>query len=594
MAWHKEGQDLVWDSPEQGIADAPEQGTAFMRNINLVSIPGEACVNYATSAINVPPATLSPGISCTMQAAGDTITWANSATLYTGVAITFGSSTGGVTAGTVYWISNVSGATFKVYTNINHDQLVDVTSDVSNTFTIITFGQPTYKTLDYIGTATSPNNVFILDLNGRAWWVNLSGNLVFLGNTTLTSTHGNGICAYGAFLYVFRDANIDYMTIDSITNSSAPAWTYGWQSVTSPSASANYSHYAIAAQDNGMYFCNNQTVGSVLAKSGQTTVDPSNAATYTYNTSALLLPSVDRTTCLAELGTLLMVGAIQNKVYPWDRISTSYNYPIVLAENYTTRMVTTNSTTYIFAGNRGRIYQTNGSNVQLFKKIPDHIIGFFASSGGLDPYYSWLDATYWKNQIYFSFLTYKNDGTQITNIGGLWAVDISMPAVGQSTPVALRMTNTMAGGASLYPYVIAPNIRSTTPAGAGLYLPWSSQTITSYGVDVTSSTPYISTSAIFGEIYTDLLPTGVNIGKKTFNQLEFKLAEQMVSGEMVRISVRQSYSDSWTVMGTTTDAVLSDVYPMPVQNGEWIEFYVELQSTSTTPSLVRLKQLRLR
>jgi len=596
MAAHKEGNDLVIDSWEQGIADAPEQGITFMRNINLVSIPGEAPVNYKTAEGGVPPAGTS-GASCTLTASTNAVTWTTGGvTLYSGAAVMFGSTAGGVTAATVYWISNVtngSTGSFKVYTDIGHSQVVTL-SNASNTFTVIPFGKPKQKAIDSVN-----KYVFMLDDAGRAWWINSSSNLVFLGNTTLTSTHGNGLCVFGNYLFVFRDSAIDYFPITYITSTSTPVWTYGWNSwsITTDS-STGYSHYAIAAQDNGMYFCNGQNIQSILVVGGSV-FDPTNSATYTATLPsgyALLLPTVDRAVCLAELGTSLLVGGIQNKIYPWDRVSTSYSYPVIVAESYITRMVTTNSSTYVFAGNRGRIYITNGANINLFKKVPDHIVGIFGASNGTDPYYTWLDAIYWKNQIFFSFTVTKNDGTAVTNMGGLWALDVSMNIMGTATAVGLRMTNTLSQGATFFPHVIAPNVNSNNPAGTGLYLGWSSATTTSYGIDVTTSNPYSDLSTeVVGEIYTDLIKTGTYIAPLSFTQVEWKLAEPLVSGEKVRISIRQSYSDAWTVVGTTdTAGVLSAAYDMPVQNGQWVQFYIELQSTTSSPSFVRLKEIRVR
>lgn len=613
MAYHidKENGDLVIDGFDAGMADAPEKGIAFMRNINLVSAPGEATLNYATSAINVPTTQVS-GTSCSFTGSTDVVSWTTGGvTLYNGEAITFGSSTGGVTAGNIYWVGNVTNGatgTFKVYTNINRDNVVNLT-DASNTFTVISFGTPTYKALDTIGTATSPNNIFILDSNGRAWWINLSGNLVYIGNSTLTSTHGNGICVLGAFLYVFRDQAIDYLPVDAITNSSDTAgqWVYAWKTadLTSNSASNAHSHYAIVAQDNGMYFCNDQFVGSVLATSGNN-VDPSSSSTFTYNAQALRIPQIDLTTCLAELGTTLLVGGIQNKIYPWDRVSTSFAYPIIVSEAYTTRMVTTNSNTYVFAGNRGRIYVTNGSNLSLFKKVPDSFVNIFSATNGADPYFQWLDAVFWKNQIYFSFRVYKNDGTSVNSAGGLWGLDMSLNVYGNYQPYALRLTNTLASGATAYPYVIAQNIRSTMPAGAGLYLPYFNTSDSSTGVEITTTTPYTSfTTGIGGEIYTELIPVGTLLKSRTFTQVEWKTSQPLVSGDGVRVSMRQSYGDSFTVQGTTTTAgKLSDVYTTNLQGvdstasgsaqGQWVELYVETQGASSGSSLTRLTELRLR
>lgn len=603
MAYHIERGtgDIVIDGFEAGIADAPEQGIAMMRNINIVSIPGEGVVNFATSAINTPTTQVS-GASCTTDTATHSVTWTPGiVVLYTGNAVTFGASTGGVTSGVIYWVGNISGSTFKVYTAIGRDAstVVNVT-DASNTFTVITFGQATHKALDYVN-----GNVFFLDANGRAWWVNTSGDLTYIGNNPTENsltTHGNGLCVFGVYLFVFRDAAIDYLPITELTANNAPGWQYRWQTtnITSSSSANAHSHFALVGQDGAMYFCNDKYVGRVLVAtpaSGPITFDPTSSGTYTYSPLAFYISASgnELSTCLAELGTNMLIGGIQNKIYIWDRIvSSGGSYPVILSENYTTRMVTTNSTTYIFAGNRGRIYQTNGANVQLFKKIPDHIVLDFI--GSTDPYYTWLDAMYWKNQIYFSFSTAKNDGTAITNLGGVWALDVSMNIMGTPTSVALRQSNTLSFGVAGYPYAIAPNIRTTTPAGAGLYIAWSSSLSSVYGVDVTTSSPYTTSNATAGEIYCDLIPTGTSIDPKTFKQIEFKLSAPLVSGERVRLYTRQNYSDSWSnLVGTTTTVgALSDNYTVNFQKGQWIQVFAELCSTASTPSYTRLKEIRLK
>lgn len=178
-------------------------------------------------------------------------------------------------------------------------------------------------------------------------------------------------------------------------------------------------------------------------------------------------------------------------------------------------------------------------------------------------------------------------------MGGLWAIDVSMNIMMTPTAVALRMVNTMSGGSALVPSVIAPNIRTNTPGGSGVYAGWYSTVITGYGLDVTTSTPYTN-SGIGGEIYTDLIPVGTFIAPTTFTEVEFKFAKPMVSGESIRISARQSNSDSWTVLGTTSTTVLSNIESMGTENAQWMQFYVELFSTASSPSLLPLTQIRLR
>jgi hypothetical protein len=73
------------------------------------------------------------------------------------------------------------------------------------------------------------------------------------------------------------------------------------------------------------------------------------------------------------LGNQILIGGKFNAIYVWDRLKFYYDYRIYLPETFVTKLLTINTTVYIFSGNRGRIYQTNGSQASLYKKIPDHL-----------------------------------------------------------------------------------------------------------------------------------------------------------------------------------------------------------------------------
>lgn len=566
--------DLVINGWADGIADSAEMGISRMQGMNIITRPNEACVNFATTPVSIPPISVI-GASATFNAATDTVTWSVSDPIYNGTAIVFGSSSGGVTAGITYWAGNVSGSTFKVYNAINASDpsnLVDLTANTSNTFSTQVFALATQYTLDYVN-----NYVFLIDNAGKAWWINASGNLIFLGNDTRANAHGNGICVYNGFIFVFRDTIIDYLPVDAVTNTSSTAsqWAYAWQT----GLASNLIHQAISAQDNAMYFCCNTTVGSVLTNAGSS-FDPTSSGSYSYNTSALQLPATDRATYIAELGTNLLIGGIINRVYPWDRLSTSFQYPIILAENYTSKIVSTNSNSYIFAGNRGRIYITNGSNVEVYKKIPDSITNF------PDPYFTWGGAIYWKNQLYFTLQATANNGTSTAAINGLYAIDVTSNAFRNTN---LIISSTLAGSTP----VIIPNIRSTTPAGAGIYMCYTNTGQTVFGIDVTATTPYTSVGQAF--IDTDLIPVGTFLRKKTYKQIEFKLAAALVAGESIQISARASLSDLFVLVGSTnTVGAISDVYTVNFEKFQWLQLRIEPVSTASSPSYVRLTEVRVR
>jgi len=331
-----------------------------------------------------------------------------------------------------------------------------------------------------------------------------------------------------------------------------------------------------------MYYDNDDRIGSISENVGST-FDPSSGATYTENTTALDLPNDTEVTALGELGTDLLVGAMHNLIYPWDRISSSYRLPISLPENFTKKIITVNSFSYIFCGNRGKIYRTNGSIVEFWKKIPDHITAKFS------PYFAWLDVESLKDQLYFSFTPTENDGTAITGLGGVWAIDIPTGA--------LRNEHQLSAGSSALASIIVKNPMSAdgtttdyTPAGTGLFAGWDNSG--TYGVDEGSSNPYSSGETI---IDTDIIPIGTHTTPETPADIEFKLSKPLVSGESIELQQRPNLTASFTTVGTcNTVGAISDSFDIAFENVEWLQIRIILISTATTPSHVPLTETRIK
>lgn len=579
------GVDIVIDGFEDGIADSPYEGIADMRNMNIISSPKQASVAFATTAITLPPAGYI-SIAFSSDSTTDIFTTASTAGFYTGMAVTIVtvSGAGSGIAGTTYYVSNITATTFKLYSDLSVALVLDVTTSRTGTFTVQTFGSPidsvSSPSTTFDSTGRNQKNTFVMTTDGLAWYIRPSGAQIntvqFLGNL-LHSTAGTpnyGIAVFKNYLFIFQQQVIDYMPLTALgaVNPSG-AWIYAWQA-TSPSPTG---HRAISATDDALYFCNAKNVGSVLEIAGAT-FNPATPATYTYNATALALPSFDKSTCLSQLGTTLLIGGVQNFIYPWDRISTSFTYPLICAENFIACIVSTNSSAYIFAGNRGRIYITNGANVEEYKKIPDYL------SGTVDPYYTWGWGIYWKDQLYFTFSATDNAGVAISNFAGLWAIDI------ESEKKPLRLTNSLSYGtyAGTVPTIV--NMGGISPTGDGIYACWVNST---GGIDYTSNTPYTSLQPY---IDTELIPVGTFLTKKTFQNVEWKVAKPLVTGESISIYYRVNLTDSFTLLGTTTTAgLLSDQpYPVTFETSQWLQFRVVTSSTATNPSYVPLTELRLR
>jgi hypothetical protein len=583
---------LVIEGWEQGIADSPYSGLSDIRNVNIISVPGETSVNFATAKVSSP--VISQGTVVSADATADTITFTGASGLEQGMAVVFagGSLPAGIVAGTVYWVGSVVAGVCKLNTvyNLLTPSYLNITSTGTGTFQVYTVG---------LGPGGSPNSppkyfaydaddlcYFMLDGLGQLWsnlFTTASGYWTYVGSSGSADSGGTGLVYYRAsdgtrWVFVFKNNTIDYFDLVSLT------WTYGWKPLTGAIHQTNYLrqtsgiHEAMVAPDSRVYYCDGQYIGRWYQTDPATAFVPTNLATYTFDETALL-PTTDVAQCLAFLGTSLMVGGKNNVIYPWNRFDTNFSYPILLAESNIQKMVTVNTNTYCLVGNRGRIYITNGTNAQLYKKIPDHI------SGTMEPYFIWGGLISFKNQLYFSVKATTNAGVAIPQYGGVWAIDTDTKA--------LRLTNKLSYGtyAGYAPALIANYL--TTPAGTGLFIGWDSDSFT-YGIDNTVSTPYTSSSAV---IDSDLIPIGTYNKPRDFTMIEYKLTRPMVSGESILIKTRLIFNTTDTGYTTTlTDSTagnFSNSAPINFKNAQWMQFQIVLNSTASSPSYVRLKHIRI-
>lgn len=619
-------QSLVIDGFQNGIAENPYDGIADSRNVIVYSIPGEASVGFSTGSLS---ATISSG-TVTSLFTGTTVNFTGATGIELGMAITFGTTGGfgGISAGTkVYWVGNLSGtpsSRMSLYSDYAMGSLVTVTGSGTATFSVHNVDFSNYQgfTATRFARSTQTGHEFMLDSVGKVWTNNAltspSGYWRYIGNVPHSASfigdtsNGNGIVYYqqsftgaqpAGYFFVFSDSSIDYFQESGSTINISYGWKPSTGTLNNASGYLNSgndsgnSHDALVAQDNVVYFCDGRYLGSFFQKTAGTPFDPTNTATYTTSSQALSLPSIDTAQCLAELGTDLLVGGTRNLVYPWDRVSTSFRYPILLSETVVQKMVTVNTNTYIFVGNRGRIHVTNGSQAQPWVKIPDHL------SGTIEPYFIWGDAVYNKNQLYFGVAGTNNDGTANSNYGAVWAVDLiskALRVINQLSygsyaglPVALfARTPLFSGGTGLV----------GNPSGAGLHIGWCqgavstsdlglTYSVSTSGIDATLSTPYTG-----GQSYLDseLIPIGTFDQPKNFKRIEYLLTKPLVSGESITIQYRTSFADSFTDIFTDNVAgTQSDSYPINFGNFQWVQFRMVLTSTASNPSYVRLKHIRL-
>lgn len=587
----KAGQDIIINGWENGISQDPYSGISDMRNVDPITIPGEISVARGTES-NFTPINIS-NVTVIVDNTTSVFTYNGTIPLTIGTPVRFTNSGGALPAGLLasacYYILTIpTPTTFTISLSAGGTQkLVTDNGSGTNTFTAINMGTPQ----EIVGQGTAQGFYIMYDSNGRVWGYlsvapgTYNNRWIYLNNltneTTPTNAIGN-IVQWKGYILLLTSNGVGYCQVDNFsTMTLKTSWHLTWQSALNGSK-----HKALVDYDYSLYFCNGSAVGSLLEVEGKT-FDPTDATTYNYNAETLLIPSFDTTTCLALLGVNLLIGGMLNYIYPWDKVSVGYNSPIFLSENYISRMVTVNTTTYIFAGYRGRIFITNGSNANLFWKIPDFL------SNTTSPYFTWTDATFNRNQLYFGFRCQSNSATTINQYGGLWAIDISGSQANAPRLENIMSYNTYSGYVSAVCQFRGVSY-STVPSndGYGLFIGWNDGSVG--GIDKGISSPYTGGQAY---VTTDFLPVGLFLTPKTFTNIEFKLATPLVTGESVALYYRKNITEAFVALPITEGGAvgeLSGIAKGNFQNVQWIQIKAVLTSIATNPSYCRLKEIRIR
>ena len=604
--------DIVITGFEKGIGDSPYSGMTDMRSVDPTSIPGEASVAFKTTPIFQAPVITNGAGSLSTTLGGEFLA-ASNLLLEQYQIITFsdiGTAVGaGLATGTPYVLFHVgtSGGNdvWYLYTLAG----VPVTISVAGTvvFSTVNPSLPNYMVFD-------GSNYWMLDNQGYLW-----GDTVVTGGggaypatnswtwmkNTVTNGHGNGLVYLNTpntgsglgdgWIFIFRDQAIDYGPISAGV---IPTWVYGWNPNTGASGDTTLTqntvyHQAITGPDGNMYFINSSanalrtgSVGKLQINFGgtlYTALVPSSGpsvSNYSY-TDYPLIPKPDQGTCIAPSGTGMLIGGTKNFIYTWDTLGTAATGYIYLAESFTNAIVTANQNSYVFCGNRGNIYITNGSQANVWKKIPDHL------SGAVYPVYYFHGATYQKGRLYFGLSGSLQTGSSF-NMGGVWTIDLETGTLRCSNQLSY---GTYAGYANCF---LQGQIPTNTPPGVGLYIGWADG-LGNYGVDVPVSTPYTSGQSY---VVSDLIPIGTCLQPTTPQQFEYKLAVPLLADESVELQVASYLGGSFTSLGTTAGSnskiILSDIFPNKIQEQQWLLVKCILSGRTSTPSYNRLTQLRIK
>ncbi len=450
-----------------------------------------------------------------------------------------------------------------------------------------TLGKPIADSTRWFGYGTpgvpsgSPQSFAMLDDGGQVFEAtSIAGTWTKLATSASVSgaTNNDGIAYWLGYLFKTRGANIDYW--DGST------WVNAWKTT----LTGGTKHFMFVASNNVLYITNGNYIASVTANT-PSAFDPTNGGTFVFNNQKLQIPVEDVAISLAEVGygsssaSLVLIGGIQNQIYPWDKTSAFFNTPIYVADAYIKNMVSTNQNVYIFPGNqqgRGRIFITNGSQAEVFFKVPDYVFSL------QDPYYVWGDAIVHRNNLFWGMYVVPNAGSSPLNFAEVWALDLATKSFRSVSP----LVSSQGTGANATSLISTANLSSP---GFG-FIAGSQDGSSSGTVEYSGTTSGLNSQG--AQIITDLMPVGTFLKKKTFSQVEIKLRTPLASGESITVAalVDGGVSGSGTNMTfapTLTSGALSAVAPVNFMANQWLQFQLLMIGNSAT-SGCRLYEIRVR
>lgn len=314
------------------------------------------------------------------------------------------------------------------------------------------------------------------------------------------------------------------------------------------------------------------------------------------STQRVNLPAYETAQTMVEIGNTVLIGGVTNTVYPWNQIDATPGDFISLPEANVKVMVNVNNIAYIFAGNKGNIYVTNGSVASLALKVPDYCAGVPGTPiSYIEPVFVWGDADYVRGRVYFSILDQTT--TKAGNCGGVWSfVPTQNVDPSQDIGMALRLENQNSyGNYSGVANLIIPAAEQdvTSPQYWTSWQTSYSVATSTFGIDFTGTTP-----VTHYEVETDLLPTGTFLNQETFQQLEYKLTSPLLVGDSIALYYRLNGTAVWTACDTIIEETtnrISGYVKVNFQKSQWTQFRAVVTTPGTTASsFVRLTQLRLR
>jgi hypothetical protein len=354
-----------------------------------------------------------------------------------------------------------------------------------------------------------------------------------------------------------------------------------------------YNGKLLVGQDDYLYSANGNYIAKIIVSGGGT---PYIAPTASVTLASLDLPDGQFVSTLVEFGKNIIAGTHGGatysdrgnspiaRLYPWNRQAGTLgnpglaDLPVVFNENGVNAVIQHANKLYVQAGTHGNVYVSDGTNYRKIATLP------YARSGITS-----------NSTVYANAMSISAEGTLLIGVSGygdgysksgVYEIDINDPEY----PVSYRTISTLSTGLSS---VLKIGFLNQTDYQT-LNIGWADAS--TYGVDETDFRMYASYG---GVIESGLVKVGTVLEPKTFEHIEFCLAEPLVSGQNIRISYRKNSKDFYTTIGTWGYSAIGEVTSYEdnalIADAEYVQLKIELdQSLSTVyGSNINLISVRL-
>lgn len=395
--------------------------------------------------------------------------------------------------------------------------------------------------------------------------------------TGVPSNNGRGLGIWKGYLILPRNTSVEASLLPV---SSGATWT-AISGITLTSTIWNPVY--VGLNTDHCFIGNTYKVAQIIETSGST-FNPATGATYTATSNALDLPSYYNIQTIEGLGNNIYLGTFQGAsaytrmsavIFPWDKVSNSYDNPIISTGTGVHQLKTIGSQMYTWIGNRSDMSVSNGTSTNLLKKFYNISFPNAASLTDISP--DAIDALN-DQEILIGI------GRTTGNVSPLGVYSLrdgvhflkNLPSTGSSTNIQIGAILSL----DAQRYIFS----------------WLDDNSVTYGIDLVGNSGRYSDYTT--QVDTDLIPVATYIYPANFGEVEFKLASPLTTGQGIKLWYRKNLNDSFTLIDTwdfsTIGARMSFEGTASITDAQWIQFRVQLASNTSSDTSPQLTEIRLR